>query len=230
MANVFCPNFRGDATLRATRLDACGEPLFEECAFAVSDGWIEATIEPDETDGDAFLAKNAGGRALVNEKSDPLLNWYNVAITFQTQDWELWNILTNQPIYEDCNGLAAGMMIRQDIYGTGNVALEFWSNVTEQECLPGESLPFYGYHLLPWVKNGRQAEVVTLTNDLITISFAGRTRRGTPWGVGPYDVVLDSADQPSPLCEPIPSDTHYMPITTQLAPPTPMCGCQTLTS
>jgi hypothetical protein len=43
-------------------------------------------------------------------------------------------------------------------------------------------------------------------------------------------VVLDAAEAPSPLFTAIPSDTHHLPIWTQLAPPEPACGCQSLSS
>jgi hypothetical protein len=69
-----------------------------------------------------------------------------------------------------------------------------------------------------------------ITNDLITFTVVGRTRKGTPWGVGPYDVVRDSVGDPSPLFTAIPTDTHHLPIWTQLAPPAAECGCQALSS
>jgi hypothetical protein len=71
---------------------------------------------------------------------------------------------------------------------------------------------------------------IVITNNLITMKIVGRTRKGTPWGVGPYDVVVDQAGDPSPLFTAIADDTHHLPIWTQLAPPEAECGCQSLSS
>jgi hypothetical protein len=43
-------------------------------------------------------------------------------------------------------------------------------------------------------------------------------------------VVRDQNGDPSPLFTAIPTDTHHLPIWTQLAPPEPECGCQSLSS
>lgn len=217
-------------TLRATRLDECGNPEFGECAYGVSDGFVQAVLTPNTEEGERFLQRNARGNAMVNQRSKPLLNWYDVSIQFQEVDPELFTILTGLQPYEDDEGRVIGFPVTESDYATANFALELWMGDSEEECLPGQPLPYFGYNLLPWVVEGALGENITIANSLITFTIVGRTRKGTPWGVGPYDVVLDTNGDPSPLFSAIPTDTHHLPIWTQLAPPEPECGCQSLSS
>lgn len=234
MANVNCPVYLQGHTVRATLLDVCGNPEFGDCAFAVSDGYIQATLANNVEEPDEFKQKGANGNYIANQRSRPLLNWVDVTIQFQRVDFELFHIITG--LTKVLNDAAPtpeviGLGTTEDNFATANFALELWMGNTEQEC--GEDdLPWYGYDLLPWVVEGAVTERSPITNGLITFTIAGRTRKGTPWGVGPYDVLLtDVGATPSPLFSPIPTNAHHWgPIQTQLAPPEDACGCQFLTS
>ena len=231
MANLLCAKPLQGRTIRVTRLDECGNPEFGECAYAVSDGYVQAVLTPNSEEGERFLQRNAAGRAIVNQRSAPILNWYDVSIQFQEVDPELFTIITGLAGYEDAEGNVIGFVVTESEYATANFALEVWMGNAEEDCPPeGEPLPFFGYNLLPWVTEGALAEDITVTNGLITFTVNGRTRKGTPWATGPYDVVLDSLGDPGPLPSAIPSDTHHLPIWTQLAPPEAVCGCQSLSS
>lgn len=229
MTNLLCAKPLQGSTLRVTRLDVCGNPEFGECAFGVSDGYVSATITPNTEDGERFLQRTANGNAIINQRGKPLLNWYDVEIEFQEVDPELFTILTGLQPYMDDQDRVIGFPVTESDFATANFALELWMGNAEDACLPG-SLPFYGYNLLPWVVEGALNDDIVITNDLITMKIVGRTRKGTPWGVGPYDVVVDQAGDPSPLYTAIADDTHHLPIWTQLAPPEAECGCQSLSS
>lgn len=230
MANLACFKPLQGETLRVTRLDECGNPEFGDCAFAVSDGFVQATLTPNTEEGERFLQRTANGNAIINQRGRTILNWYDVSIQFQEVDPELFTIITGLSPYYDDQDRVIGFPVTESEFATANFALEIWMGNAEEACLPGQPLPFYGYNLLPWVTEGALMEDITITNDLITFTVTGRTRKGTPWGEGPYDVVLDQADAASPLFTPIPNDTHHLPIWTQLAPPAPECGCQSLSS
>jgi hypothetical protein len=232
MANLLCAKTLQGYSLRATRLDECGNPDFGECGFAVSNGYVQVTLTPSIEEGTRFLQYRPDGTAIINQRSTPVLNWYDVSIQFQEVDPELYNIITNNPLYLDYQTPAqtAGFVVTQDDFATGDFALELWMGNAEEECAPGEPLPYYGYNLLPWVVEGHIAEDTVITNDLITFTLMGRTRSGTPWGTGPYDVMLDELGVPAPLPTPIPTSTHHLHVWSQLAPPDPECGCQDLTS
>jgi hypothetical protein len=230
MANLLCAKpLQGD-TMRVTRLDECGNPEYGDCAFAVSDGFISITLTPNVEDGERFLARNAAGRAIINQRAAPALNWYDVTMVFQEVDFELFTIITGLLPYMDDANHVIGFPVTEEHYATANFALEAWMGNAEEECLPGDPYPFFGYNLLPWVVEGALSEDLVITNDLITFTVAGRTRKGTPWGVGPYDVVRNATNHPHHLFTPIPTDTHDLQIWTQLAPPLPECGCTSLSS
>lgn len=229
MTNLVCAKPLQGSTLRVTRLDECGNPEYGECAYGVSDGYVSATITPNTEDGERFLQRTANGNAIVNQRSKPILNWYDVSIEFQEVDPELFTILTGLTPYEDDQGNVIGFPVTGSDFATANFALELWMGNAEEACAPG-SLPFYGYNLLPWVVEGALSGDIVITNALITFTIVGRTRKGTPWGTGPYDVVVDNGGDPSPLFTAIPDDTHHLPIWTQLAPPEAECGCQSLSS
>lgn len=229
MTNLLCAKPLQGETLRVTRLDECGNPEFGECAFAVSDGYVTATLTPNTEEGERFLQRTANGNAIINQRGKPLLNWYDVELVFQEVDPELFTIITGLSPYVDDQDRVIGFPVTESEFASANFALELWMGNAEEACLPG-SLPFYGYNLLPWVTEGALMEDIVIANDLITFTVAGRTRKGTPWDTGPYDVVVLENGDPSPLYTAIPDDTHHLPIWTQLPPPEASCGCQSLSS
>lgn len=235
MANAGCFKPLQGATFRVTKLDECGIPDYGDCGFAVSDGQTQIEITPNIEDGDRFLQKNAAGRALVNQQSDPLLNWFDYTITMAEVDPELFNIVTGARVLKDYttpSALSIGNAYSTSNWATGRFALEVWMGTSEEACPtpPAVQAPWYGYLLMPFSVQGMLSDSITVANDLITFTLAGRTRSGTAWGVGPYDVMLNASGLPAPLVAPLLDDDHFIDIWTQLPPPLPECGCQTLSS
>jgi hypothetical protein len=230
MANLLCAKPLQGEVLRVTRLDECGNPEFGDDAYGVSDGFISVTLTPEVEEGESFFVRNANGRTSIDERGKPDLRWYTVTAVFQEVDPELLSILTGLDPYLDYSGQTAGFVVTKEKFATANFALEIWMGNAEGACLPGDPYPFYGYNLLPWIVEGALMEDIAITNAPITFTVVGRTRTGTPWGTGPYDVMRDQTDAPAPLPTPIPSDTHHLPIWTQLAPPEAMCGTAGISS
>lgn len=229
MTNVACIKPLQSATFRVTALDECGVPLYDECSYAVSDGYTQVEITPNTTDGQQFQQLNAAGRPLVNQQARTILNWFDYKIIMAVKDPELFYLMTGADLFLDYAGLSAGNVITDSNYATGTFALEVWLGTSETECGPNNA-PYYGYILLPFTNDGKLTESVTIANDLITYTFAGRTRVGSPWGVGPYDVMLDEGGLPAPLPTAISAGAHYLDLITQLPPPEPDCGCLQLVS
>lgn len=229
MTNKACIYPVQAATFRVTELDQCGTPVYDSCAYAVTDGYTAIEITQNETEGQTFQLANASGRYLVNQKADDVLNWMDVKITMGVYDPEIFFLMTGADIFLDYAGLSAGNAITDTNYGTGKFALEIWLYNKEEVCGSG-NLPYYSYILLPFLVNGKITESLTFQNDVITYSLAARTRLGSPWGTGPYNVMLNELLAPSPLPSAISSDTHYLQAITQYAPPEPDCGCLALTS
>lgn len=230
MANLGCFKPLQGATFRVTKLDECGNPLYDECSYAVSDGQTQIEITPNTTDGQTFQQLNAAGEPLVNQQARTILNWFDYEIIMAVKDPELFYLMTGAERFLDYGGLVAGNVITEENYATGNFALEVWLGTSQQACPPGIQAPYYGYILLPWTNDGKLSDSITIANDLITYTFAGRTVKGSPWGNGPYDVMLDAGGLPAQLPSSISSNTHYLDLFTQLPPPEPDCGCLQLTS
>lgn len=232
MTNVGCFKPLQGATFRVTELDACGNPIYDECSYAVSDGQTQIEITPNSSDGQTFQQLNAAGRPLVNQQADTILNWFDYQIIMAVADPELFFLMTGAEVFLDYSGLSAGNQVTSDNYATGRFALEIWLGTSEESCPPPPAVqaPWYGYILLPFTVDGKLTESVTVANDLITFTFSGRTRVGNAWGVGPYDVMLDDGGLPAPLPTPLLTNTHYFPLWTQYPPPEPDCGCLELTS
>lgn len=229
MTNKACTYPLQSATFRVTELDQCGAPIFGSCAYAVTDGYTQVEITPNTTDGQQFQLLNAAGRALVNQQAKTILNWFDYQIIMAVRDPEIFFLMTGADIFLDYDGLSAGNVITEGNYATGRFGLEVWLGTSDEVCGPGNA-PYYGYILLPFTQDGKLTESITVTNDTITYTFAGRTRKGTQWGVGPYDVLLNSLLLPAPLPTPISTDTHFLDLITQLPPPEPDCGCLALSS
>lgn len=230
MTNVGCFKPLQGATFRVTQLDECGAPIFDECAYAVSDGQTQIEITPNTTDGQQFQQLNAAGVPLVNQQAQTILNWFDYQIIMAVNDPELFHLMTGADIFLDYAGLSAGTMVTRSNYATGRFALEIWLGTSQEACPPGTPAPYFGYILLPFTEDGKLTESITVANDLITYTFAGRTRIGSDWGVGPFDVMLDAGGLPAPLPSPVSSDADYLELFTQLPPPLPECGCLELVS
>lgn len=230
MTNVGCFKPLQGATFRYLQMDECGNPLFDECSYAVSDGQTQIEITPNTTDGQQFQQLNAAGRPLVNQQAKTILNWFDYQIIMAVKDPEIFYLMTGAEIFLDYAGLSAGNIITSDNYATGRGSLEVWLGTSQEACPPGIPAPYYGLITLPFTEDGKLTESITVANDLITYTFSGRTRIGNNWGIGPFDVMLDGAGLPAPLPAPISSNTHYFDMFTQLPPPEPECGCLELLS
>jgi hypothetical protein len=74
---------------------------------------------------------------------------------------------------------------------------------------------------------------LTIGNAVVTFTVNAITKKGSPWGVGPYNVLINqtgvNAGLPGPLLTPIPADAHKRFFWTQLGPPLADCGCTDVT-
>jgi hypothetical protein len=215
--------------MRVTRLDNCGNPVEGACSTVVSSGFISVSMTDNIEPPDEIKQKNAAGQYCYPPfRTTPLLNWIEASIQFCEVDPELFNLVTGAPIITD-DALpinAIGFATDSDVYATARFALEVWTNLGgDAACGPdGER---FGYLLLPFLKEGTFGDL-TIENAAVNFTVNAITSGGTPWGVGPYDVILDNAGLPSPLLSAIPTTRHRQWMLTQLAPPDASCGCQPL--
>lgn len=224
-----CPTLIQGTRLRVTLIDECGAPVGGDCAQVVTDGFISVAMTDNVEAPDEFKQKTAGGSFCLNQRTEPELNWVEVAISLCQVNPELISFLTGSRLIYDGDAVPVGWATDSDVYATASFALEVWTNLGKARGGPacGPTGTRYGYLLLPWLIEGTFADS-TIENGPLNVTINTITSEGNDWGVGPYDVVLDSLGAASPLLEAIPTTRHRHMQFTSLAPPASVCGCQEL--
>lgn len=214
--------------LRVTRLDACGVPVESACSSATSEGFVTITLTKVNQDRQDALRLNANGDICVDKPKAPILRWYNAVVEFCTVDPELLNIMTAEPLVlsDDADETAIGWDTEVGSAELNNFGLEFWVGTEDEGCEDGSVT--YGYGVLPWLYQGMLTDV-TLANDVVTFTVDAITKKGSPWGVGPYNVLVNetgaNAGFPGPMLTAIGSKTVKRFFWTELPPPLGVCGC-----
>ncbi|MFF1946825.1 hypothetical protein ACFVWF_32325 [Rhodococcus qingshengii] len=187
-------------------------------------------ISPQFEDGEETAPKNAAGKIDFVDKAQDELKYLNVEIAFLKVDPELFSMVTGQPVVLDHAGNATGIRIGATI--RSNFALETWTDVPGTVCGPDGKL--YGYALLPWIKDGRLGDF-SFENALANFTITARTEARSPWGTGPYKVVLNAgatptdAPVPGKLLTSIAADQHIHMEPTPVIYPAPTAGAVALT-
>jgi hypothetical protein len=214
--------------LRATRVDACGRPIFAGDSQAVTKGFITVALTALTTESDAVEQQNAAGETCVFEPSETTLNGYSAVITFCEVDPELFALITGQSAYANYSGDAVGFTVNTKITITNGFALEMWTGSPAGDaCENPDAQGSYGYILLPFLKGGIVGDY-TVENGAITFQIQGATTRdGNHWGVGPYNVMLDGA-VPKVLPTALDANDHKLVTLVDVAPPEAACGTRPL--
>lgn len=224
-----CDSYLQGIRLRATRLDECGEPVAGAASTIVSKGFINIELEVNETDPEEIAPTLADGSRCYYVETPKLLNNITATIEFCTVDPELFEMMTGSPLVLDdaVSPVAQGFTTDSASYGLANVALEVWMNLARGGCPVGTGRR-WGYYLMPWLYRGTVGKP-TIENAGVNFTVSeAKTRDGTSWGVGPYDMQYDRNGLPSPLFSALPSTTHDLLYKTNMAPPEPLCGVQAL--
>jgi hypothetical protein len=210
--------------LRVTELDSCGVVLPNALRLS-TDGFITLSLSSEVEDGAEIIVKKASGALCVNERQASSFKRFNVEIEFCGVNPSLLAMVTNAEEYMDYAGDAAGFTI-----GEGELkkwfALELWMGMSGQVCAPGTE-EASAYMVLPFVVGGVPGDITVDGENAVTFSLSGAvTRGGNGWGVGPYDVLMDStlgAPAPAPLPTALDPFDHLLLIDTALAPPPESC-------
>lgn len=216
--------------MRVTRLDGCGARVLGPDSTVVSDGFITVSLAPQTDEGTTISVTNAAGRVCILDTPTPVFLNYTIEIAFCGVDPDLLALVANMPLVENGDGDSVGFRVNSgtDLSSTG-FALEVWSNVPVTACEEGASAT-YGYMLVPFVKGGILGDI-SIGNDAVNFTLTGAASKdGSAWGVGPYDVVTDEDDLPSPLLLAIDDQDHLHVQLTTVEPPTAACGAVALGS
>jgi hypothetical protein len=213
--------------MRVTRLNACGERVLGPTSTVTSEGFITVALSPETEEGETISVTNAAGKVCILDEPAPSFTGYTVEVNFCGVNPDLIDLMTGNPVVKDSEGVGVGFRVNSGVdLSSSGFALEVWSSVPAATCEGGVSS--YGYFLVPFVKGGLIGDV-SIGNDAVNFTLTGaKTRDGSGWGVGPYDVVLDESDEPGPLLEAIDAKDHLHVEVTNVAPPEEVCGASAL--
>lgn len=226
-----CFPFAQGRRLRVTKIDACGNPIDDDCAQVVSGGFVQVSVSSETITGTSIQPLNAAGELCYRLRAPDVFTGHNLSIEFCEVDPSLMAMVTNANQVVDWNDDIVGF---QTVEGSSptNYALEVWMGVPGVDC-PEESanpVDSLGYVLFPFIIPGALGDF-TIANDAINFTVAGYTKGSGGWGVGPYDVVAqDAINTAGPLIDPVPSDVHAHLQWTSVPAPDAECGCQPLTA
>lgn len=206
---------------RVTKLDGCGNRVLGPDSTVTTDGFTTIALTAQTQEGEAISVTNAAGKVCVSDTPAPQFTGYQVSVTFCQVDPDLFTLMTGQPIVLSDDGtetVGFDMQSDVDLDGSG-FALEVWSSVPTSNC--GETGDQgFGYFLLPFLQGGVLGDF-TIENAAITFTIQNAaTKDGTPWGVGPYNVVKDSSDADGPLNVALTDTNHLHMELTTVTPPT----------
>ncbi len=228
--------------IRVTRLDTCCNPPAAATpeSYVVSDSFITLGLTAELEEPDEFTLKLANGKLCINEIGVATLKRYTVELSLCNADPDLFEVMGGVTKVLDFAGDTVGYEIDQDLSAGGRFALEFWTRVPTDQCLPGVDAS-YVYWLLPCLQNGRVGDI-TIENGPLEFSFTADAIVSSSWGVGPYNVVAhtEGDDEGGALVNPIGSNTALHVQLTTIAPPCdsegnltggiddPDCGAKTM--
>jgi hypothetical protein len=248
-----CSAFIGARRLRVTLVDNCGRPVWGPRSQITSKGFVSIEIGPSVEEGEDYKSTSAGGELIVKDRGEDTISWYEVSCEFVQVDPDLFLLMqrTWKRVTDASRKTSTGWRQGETLSATLGYALELWPKATgtgsAQACLMGDddvidpTVYPTGYFLLPWVL-GLAPESTTLENSPTSFKLKGRTRAGSLWGRGPYNITRDLAGAPAPLLDPIDpgfdvpawnlttsgDPDHWHTETVTVAPPEPVCGAQPL--
>lgn len=224
---VLCGSNARGVVARFTLLDECGLPVEGPCSTVVTDGFVTAEATKNQLDAEEIEVVTAGGTLCATDPGCPQFKNWELSIEFCRVDPSLFSIMTKSPTVLDWNGDIVGFRTQAKPQCSA-FSLEIWSDVLGQSC-GGAGTKLYGYWLYPFVVGGLVGDH-TFENGGLTFTVEAFTKSGTSWGVGPYDVVAqDALNTAGPLLLPLEAEDHLHSQFTTIAPPTPGCGCESLT-
>jgi hypothetical protein len=225
-----------------TLVDRCGRVQYGPKSMASFKGFTEVEISPEVEEGEDYSQRDIDGEWCVVGKGEDSVKWWSVKITFCKVDADVFHMMNRAwRLNLNAQGKTSGVRMGQKISNDLGFALELWPKLAEggggvcdDEDAPADVDPS-GYLLLPWCVS-MAPDSWNLANGVATFALNARTRAGSRWGVGPYDVVRQVDGTPGPLLVPIDSGRTgtdpdlVITDVVDVAPPPVMCGAQPLSN
>ena len=216
--------------MRVTRLDECGAPVIGACSTVVSGGFISVQYSQELQDAQEISVLNANSELCIEDPGNSQLKWITAEIAFCGVDPDIAEIITGADKVVNSASKSSGIRVQSGLV-LSQFALEVWTDIPNQVCSTTDPRA-YGYFLLPFVTQGNLADM-TIENDALTFTVSNaRTKGGSGWDIGPYDVVETAVPPavsvPGPLLTPIGPTDHMHIDRVTIAPPAVTDGCVAL--
>ena len=215
--------------MRVTRVDSVGRPVPGTCSTVVTGGFVNVEMTAEIEEGQETTVRTAGGDICVSERGADQLKWINVSIEFCKVDPDLFSMIN--PTWTKllgANGETIGWEESHDYSIDVGVSLEIWSDVTGYTPTDPNADGAWVYYLLPQIVGGTLGDI-TVEDGAVTFTITGRTKKGSQWGRGPYNVMANPPDSlPGPMITPFSPDAPRRIFLTTVRPPEVSCGCQPL--
>lgn len=178
--------------LRTTELDNCGA-VKTGGQYLATDGFTMINLSSEVEEGTEIIVRKANGTMCVNEKMSDSFKRFTVGLEFCGVNPALLSFVSPAKVYLDWGGDQAGFTIAEGVINKW-FALELWTGLSGVACLPGQTDEASGYFLLPFVTGGVLDDLEIGGEDAINFAITGAyTKGGNQWGVGPYNVVRNTA-------------------------------------
>lgn len=228
-SNCFTP-IRG-RRMRVTKVDTLGRPVPGICSQVVTSGFVTVEMTAEISEGETTEVRRADGSLCISERGCDSLNWYNISTEFCQVDPDLfaminptWTKLTNY------QGDTIGWEESHSYSCDQGISIEIWSDVSGYVPTDPSAQGAWVYYLLPFVVGGTLGDL-TIENGAVTFSLTGRTKKGSQWGRGPYNVMANPPDGTcGPLITPFSPEAPRRVFLTTCRPPDAACGCQPLSA
>lgn len=177
--------------IRATRLDATGNPLNGPGDSYTTSAFMRVSFTPEYEEGDEITEKSANGAVCVSYKSPDTLKRITMEVAICEPDPELTSLLSgglllrkNLGTFADQNNKSIGWAapaVGDDPSGNG-VAIETWS-LAIKDGKKASVLPYFHW-IFPYVKL-RQSGDRVIENGLLANTFEGFGLGNDSFGSGP---------------------------------------------
>jgi hypothetical protein len=217
--------------MRVTKVDNAGRPAPGTCSVVTTKGFVSLAMASETDEGSDLTVTLADGSTCVSEPGTPTVKWITITAEFCNVDPDLLTLIN--PTWTkllDRNGDTIGWEESLDVSTDAGFALEVWADVSGYTPTEVTADGAWVYYLLPYLSSGTLGDI-TVENGAASFTVTGRTKKGSQWGRGPYNVMANAPDgRPGPLITPFSPAAPRRIFLTTVKPPAAVCGCQPLSS
>jgi hypothetical protein len=223
-----CPTPIGGDRIRISRIDGCGRPVYGDCNAVVTDGVISVKFTPEIQEATERNVTNFGGKACVSSAGCEEVRWWNVEIIWCNVNFNAFQMINpSYRLRRNDEGDVIGFYASNKIDCSQGYAIEVWAQVegASDACTGESGGGVWMYAVLPWSAGATPGEITIGGEDTVSFTTTGKTKSGSRWGKGPYNVEIVNG-VPAPLAVPLNPDEPMGWIVTTVPPPEMDCDCQ----